>query len=90
MPTGMESQDKHHINGPETGQRHCDYDEQMGPDEKDTNTAEKIRKKCWRAGSHELCPYHFASALEKQRDLSGCEKAVAVYQNKIKRYQHPS
>lgn len=54
--------------------------------EKDTNTAEKIRKEMLEGlAPMNYVPIIFASALEKQRIYQVVEKAVAVYQNKIKK-----
>ncbi len=54
--------------------------------EKDTNTAEKIRKEMLEGlAPIDYVPIIFASALEKQRIFQVVEKAVAVYQNKIKK-----
>lgn len=54
--------------------------------EKDTNTAEKIRKEMLEGlAPIDYVPIIFASALEKQRIYQVVEKAVAVYQNKIKK-----
>ncbi|HQQ95833.1 MAG TPA: ribosome biogenesis GTPase Der, partial [Cyclobacteriaceae bacterium] len=54
--------------------------------EKDTNTAEKIRKEMLEGlAPINYVPIIFASALEKQRIYQVVEKAVAVYQNKIKK-----
>mgnify|MGYP000915291700 CR=1 FL=1 len=54
--------------------------------EKETNTAEKIRKEMLEGlAPMNYVPIIFASALEKQRIYQVVEKAVAVYQNKIKK-----
>jgi GTP-binding protein len=54
--------------------------------EKDTNTAEKIRKEMLEGlAPITYVPIIFASALEKQRIFQVVEKAVVVYQNKIKK-----
>ena len=54
--------------------------------EKDSKTAEKIRKEMNESLKPiDYLPIIFASALEKQRIFQVVEKAVEVYQNKIKR-----
>ena len=54
--------------------------------EKTTNTAEKIRKEMMESlAPIDYVPVIFASALEKQRIFQVVEKAVEVYNNKIKR-----
>jgi len=54
--------------------------------DKDTNTADKMRKEMLESlAPIQYVPFVFASALEKQRIFQVVEKAVEVYNNKIKR-----
>jgi len=54
--------------------------------EKDSKTADKIRKEMTESLKPiDYLPIIFASALEKQRIFQVVEKAVEVYQNKVKR-----